>query len=54
MRYIGHVMENFKFTNSTKNIGPPGGLELILDAQQYEYMYYPAKENYAAGKVILK
>ena len=36
----------------TNNSGPPGGLELVLDAQQYEYMYYASKENYAAGIVF--
>ena len=31
------------------DIGPQGGLEFILDAQQYEYMYYPTQENMGAG-----
>ena len=30
-------------------LGPNGGLELVLDAQQYEYMYYYYKDNLGAG-----
>ena len=31
------------------SLGPHGGLELILDAQQYEYMYYYFQDNFGAG-----
>ena len=30
-------------------VGPNGGLELVLDAQQYEYIYYYYKDNLGAG-----
>ena len=31
------------------SVGPHGGLELILDAQQYEYTYYYFQDNFGAG-----
>ena len=44
--------EKLQSTNVFYLTGPYGGLELVLDAQQYEYMFYRENgDNFGAGNV---